>query len=377
MSFVLDAEQMQAKNTAHRFFAETVLVSDLRKLRDSNDALGYTPSVWREMGMLGFPGAAISPEEGGIGLGYVGLGVILEEGGRTLAASPLFATAALGATVLTLAASPSQRAQFSGAVASGEFILTLAFNEGRHHAPYDIQTAAKLEGDHYRLNGSKAYVIDGQIAERIIVTARADGACEGEILFLLVDRNAAGVTVEPVSLVDSRNTAHLTFQNVRIPRAARIGQDGQGQKLLEDVLDRASACLAAEMLGNIDELFKRTRQYVGEREQFGVKIGSFQALRHRLARMFTEIELTRSAVRAALVAIDTVSNELPSLVSIAKARANDTGQLVSNDAVQMHGGIGLTDEVDVGLFLKRLRVAAEMFGSSRYHRDRYASLVGY
>jgi acyl-CoA dehydrogenase len=375
MVFVLEPEQAQAKEMARRYYADAAPVGNLRALRDSSDALGYSVDVWRGMADLGFPAAGLSLDQGGVGLGHVGLGAILEEGGRTLAASPLFATAALAANAIALTGTLEQRDRMLPQIAAGELRLALAFEEGSSHAPFTIATVARQDGRDYLLDGRKLFVVDGHSADSIIVTATCAGT--QEFALFLVERQAAGVGVERLSMADSRNAAHVTLDSVRLPAAARLGAGGDARAVFEGVLDRGRACLAAEMLGSIVELFDRTLRYLGEREQFGVPIGSFQALKHRAAQMFVEIELTRSAVQAALAAIDADAADVAMLASLAKARANDTALLVSNEAIQMHGGIGVTDEMDFGLFLKRLRVAAQMLGSSSFHGDRYARLAGY
>ncbi len=375
MSLLLSPDQAQTKDMAERFFREIAPISEFRQLRDTKSDAGYLSDTWRQMRELGLPAAPIPEEASGIGIGYVGLGTILEASGRTLTASPLFSAAALGASAVMLGGPSPRRDAMLGQIACGASVLALAFNEGWHHAPDAITTRATWKGDHYLVDGRKTNVIDARSADRFIVTAR-DERNDGELIVLLVNKGAPGLKIEPVSLVDSRAMAHVTFNDVKVAGTERLDQGYRG-RFLDDLLDRAYACLAAEMLGGIDELFERTLRYVCDREQFGVKIGSFQALKHRLARLFIDIELTRSAIRAALSAIDAGSDELPRLASIAKARANDTALSMSAEAVQMHGGIAMTDDLDVGLFLKRLRVTIELFGSSRYHRDRYASLAGY
>ena len=193
----------------------------------------------------------------------------------------------------------------------------------------------------------------------------------------MLEKGAAGVTTTPLHTVDNRAAADISFEDVAVPLSAILGDIGEGWAVLDPVLDRARACLAAEMLGTATQAFTITLDYLKTRNQFGQLIGAFQALQHRAAKMFTELELTRSAVQAALDAIDAGAPDTASLCSLAKARANDTLHLVSNEMVQMHGGIGMTDVHDAGLYLKRARVAEALYGTSSYHRDRYARLGGY
>jgi len=378
MKLVLDQEQRQIKEAARRFFAERAPVAALRKLRDTRDAAGYSPQIWREMAAMGFAGAAIAAEHGGLGLGFATLGAILEEAGRNLCASPLLSTMA-GASALQLAGTAQQQAELLPAVAAGELTLALALEEGHHHVPFTVRTRARRTAEGYILDGAKTMVVDGHTAERLVVVARMSGEAtdaQGLSLFL-VERGAPGLSCVARRLIDSRGMAELTLDHVQVAATARLGAEGAAAAPLELVLDRLRACLAAEMLGGALELFERTIAYLKEREQFGVKIGSFQALKHRAAKMLVEIELTRSAVMAALSALDEGAAEAPQLASLAKARANDSYQLVSNEAVQMHGGVGVTDELDIGLFLKRSRVAIQGCGNSAWQRERYAALSGY
>jgi alkylation response protein AidB-like acyl-CoA dehydrogenase len=180
-----------------------------------------------------------------------------------------------------------------------------------------------------------------------------------------------------LQLMDSRNAARIELSRVQVPHAALLGEEGAAAAVLEQVLDRGRAGIAAEMLGGMQECFERTVAYLGQREQFGAPIGSFQALQHRAAHLFAELELTRSTVRAACAAVDSGDASLPLLASLAKARVNDGYEQITNEAVQMHGGIGTTDELDIGLFLKRARVCMQIFGDAAFHRDRYARLRGF
>ena len=233
--------------------------------------------------------------------------------------------------------------------------------------------------DGYCLSGSKQFVLDGHSAELLIVLARTSGHASdaaGLSLFA-VDGAAPGLLRRRLSLMDSRNAARIDFADVRIPADALLGNEGEAHTVLDQVLDRGRAGIGAEMLGGMQECFDRTVDYLKQREQFGALIGSFQALQHRAAHAHAEIELTRSAVRAACAAVDTGDGLLPCAASLAKARANDTWELVSNEAVQMHGGIGTTDALDIGLFLKRSRVAMQILGDAAFHRDRYARLRGF
>jgi len=348
-------------------------------LRDSNDKDGFDRKLWQEMAALGWAGIIIPEEFGGTGFGFTGLGVVLEETGRTLTASPLMSTALIGASALVLGGSAAHKKEILPAIAAGDWLMALAHEEGPHHSPYAIATKAKESDGGFVLSGKKNFVLDGHVADQLIVVARTSGrsgAREGLTLFL-VDSKTPGVKITRTLMADNRNAASIKFTGVKLARSAVLGQIDQGADILDPVLDRARIGLAAEMLGGIREAFERTVEYLKTRQQFGVLIGTFQALKHRAAEMFCEIELSVSVVLDALIAIDENRNDVPQLASLAKARLNDTYYLVSNEALQMHGGIGMTDEFDIGLFMKRARVAMASFGDASFHRDRYATLEGY
>lgn len=379
MALALNEEQRMLKDSARQFFQEKAPVEALRKLRDGKDALGYTPTLWQNMVELGWSAITIAENYGGLQFGYLGLGQIFEEAGHTLAASPLFASAVLGAATIELGGSEAQKNLWLPRIVAGEATFALALEEQNRHAPTSIATRAKRTATGFRLNGNKVFVLDGHSAGQLIVVARTSGNdndSKGISLFLVnsVDK---GIRRTRTLMMDSRNAARIDFSNVEVGNDALIGELDNGFAVLDQVLDRGRVILAAEMLGGCLEMFNRTLAYLKEREQFGVKIGSFQALKHRASIMFTEIELCKSVVLEALTAVDEKPQQLAKLASLAKARLNDTYQLVTNEATQMHGGIGVTDELDVGLFLKRCRVAMQIFGDSAFHRDRYASLHNY
>jgi alkylation response protein AidB-like acyl-CoA dehydrogenase len=379
MALVLDAETALVRETALDFFAKRSPVAALRKLRDDHDALGFSLPVWRQMGELGWAGFLVPEQYGGSAFGCLGLGQVMEAAGRSLVASPLLSTALIGASALDLAGSERQKAAELPALAKGERLVALALEEGAHHAPYRIATGATRTGSGFQLDGEKRFVLDGHIADLLIVAARTSGGA-GErrgITLFLVPGDAKGVRRTRTLMVDSRNAATIRFDGAEVSADGVLGDIDDGAAVLEPVLDRARAGLAAEMLGSAAEAFERTVQYLKERKQFGVPIGSFQALKHRAALLFCEIELARSAVTAALAALDAKANDASQLASLAKAKAGDAFFLAGNEGVQMHGGIGMTDEHEIGFFLKRARVAQAAFGDGAFHRDRYAALMGY
>jgi alkylation response protein AidB-like acyl-CoA dehydrogenase len=375
---VLSEEQTMLRDAAKSWVAEKSPVTAFRKMRDSGAENGFDPAVWRDMAEMGWTGILVPENYGGSGLGYLTLGLVLEETGRTLTASPLLSTA-VATTALLLAGTDAQKSAWLPKFAEGKAIGALAVDEGAHHAPEKIALKATKDGGGYKLSGKKSFVADGGAADVIVVAARTSGKpgdATGITLFLVLG-NAAGLTREKLKTVDSRGHANLTFKDVAIGADAVLGSVDQGGAVLESILDRARAATAAEMLGAAVQSFDVTLEYLKTRVQFGQVIGTFQALQHRAAKMFTDLELTRSCVEAALNAIDKNANDVGALCSLAKARASDTWHLVSNEMVQMHGGIGMTDAHDAGLYLKRARVAEAAFGGASYHRDRYARLMGY
>jgi alkylation response protein AidB-like acyl-CoA dehydrogenase len=373
---VLSEEQSMLRDAAKSWVSEKSPVTAFRKLRDSGNADGFDRAAWKEMAEMGWAGIIIPEELGGSGMGYLTLGLVLEETGRTLTVSPLLSTALTATTALLLAGNDAQKKEWLPKVAEGKAVATLAVDEGAHHAPEKIALAAKKSGSGYTLSGKKSFVLDGGVADLLIVAARTSGKAgdKSGITLLLVAGNAKGLTREKLKSVDSRGVANLTFDNVE---GTVLGSVDNGFDVLDATLDRARAGLAAEMLGAAAQSFETTLDYLKTRVQFGQVIGTFQALQHRAAKMFTDLELTRSCVEAALSAIDKNANDVPALCSLAKAKASELDHLVSNEMVQMHGGIGMTDVHDAGLYLKRARAAEASFGGASYHRDRYARLMGY
>lgn len=379
MALVLNEEQRLLQDTSREFLNNHAPVTSLRALRDDRDSKGYSTELWQQMAELGWTSIILPQDYGGLDFGFTGLGVIMEETGRTLTASPLLASAVIGASALLLGGNTSQKESLLPAIAAGELTLALALEESHHHRPNRIATRAQADGDDYIITGSKTFVLDGHSADRLLVVARTDGETgdTSGISLFLVDPDSEGLRRQRTGLMDSRNAANINFDRVRVSREAIVGEPGLGWAVLEPTLDRARVALAAEMLGSALEAFERTVAYLKEREQFGVKIGSFQALQHRAAHMQSRIELCRSVVLQALATVDESAEQLPLLASLAKAQLNELAKLVSNEAVQMHGGIGVTDELEIGFFLKRARATMQTFGDSGFHKNRYATLCGY
>jgi alkylation response protein AidB-like acyl-CoA dehydrogenase len=381
MSLVLNEDQVMLQESARAFCREQAPVAVLRQTRDSNNPDGYPHALWQAMAGLGWAGMTIPEEFGGFEFGYTGLGIVLEETGRTLVPTPLFSTVLLGATAINLAGSHAQKSALLPQVAAGEIILALALEEGPLHSPGRVAMTAVKTADGYILSGTKQFVLDAHVADKFLVVARTAGApadADGISVFVL-DAETPGIEVQKLHMVDHRNAANVRFNQVHLRAEALVGGEGQGGAVLERVLDIGRIGLAAEMLGGVQEVFERTVDYLQQRTQFGVQIGAFQALQHRAAIMYSEIELCRSLVRKAFSELDRgdAAEDIPALASMCKAKLSEVYELVSNEAVQMHGGIGMTDEFDIGFYLKRARVAQQMLGDAGFHRDRYAKLRGF
>lgn len=381
MTMILNEEQTMLKDSAKDFCTSSAPITQLRQLRDEENADGYDQGTWNAMVELGWAAIPWGEDHGGLAFGYKGLGVVTEESGRTLTASPLFASIWVGGTLINQGGADAQKAELLPRVAAGELKLALALEESHRHNPYNIATMATASGDGYTLSGKKTFVLDGHVADKLIVVARTAGdqvARAGLTLFL-VDRNAAGVTVTRTIMADSRNAANVVLDNVSVSADAVLGAVNGGADVLDPALDIARIGLSSEMLGGLQECFERTVAYLKERKQFGVAIGSFQALKHRAANMFCEIELSKSCVLEALTALDEGrdATEVAKLASLAKAKVGETYNLVSREGIQMHGGIGMTDEFEIGFFIKRAAVAEQTFGDVNFHRNRYGELEGY
>lgn len=375
---VLTEEQTMLRDAAKGWSSESAPVGALRKLRDGKSKQTFDPSAWKEMGEMGWAGVIVPEAHDGSAFGYLGLGLILEETGRTLAASPLLSTAMIAASALQLGGSDDQQKAWLPKIATGEAVASLAIDEGAHHAPARTALTATKGGASFVLNGTKTMVLDGEAADLLIVVARTGGKAgdtDGLTLFLVAG-DAAGVTRKHLSLMDSRGAAQIAFDGVEVGADAVLGEVDKGWAILEPVLDRAYAGVAAEMLGSASAAFDITLEYIKTRTQFGQVIGTFQALQHRAAKWFTDIETTRSCVEAALESLDAGADSR-ALASLAKAKASELVHLASNEMVQMHGGIGMTDAHDAGLYMKRARVTEALFGGASFHRDRYARLMGF
>ena len=373
MSLVLNEEQVMLKDSARDFLQSRAPVSHLRELRDSASTEGFSRELWSEMAEMGWPAILVPEQHGGLGYGYTGMGIVLEESGRTLTPSPLLSTALICTAAIVKAGSEDQCEAILPAVAAGEHLLALACDESAQHTPGVNGTEAARNGSTYRINGRKTVVVDGHFADTFIVSARTD---EGMSLFL-VPASAKGVHVEAYHVLDTHFAANVQFEQVEVEEKDLLGPLHGGQAILDYILDVGRVGVSAELLGLAQEAFERTIEYLKERKQFGVPIGSFQALQHRAAHLFGEIEMCKSLVLKVLNTLDEADDGDPELVSLTKAKLGETAHLATTEAIQMHGGIGMTDEFDIGFFLKRCEILENLFGDNYFHLDRFARQRGY
>lgn len=379
MPLVLNEEQEMLREAARGFLVEKAPVANLRKLRDERSETGYDQHLWKEMAEMGWAGILIDEEYGGADFGFVGAGVLAEEMGRTLTASPFLSTSVLAATALQKYGTDAQKQEYLPKIATGDLTSALAVDEHSKHGPLKTELKAEKSGNGFRLSGKKTFVSDGHVADKLIVAARTSGSAgdaDGISLFM-IDRQNAGIDVERTIMVDSRNAARIDFDNVEATGDDLLGEADNGYMALEGILSAGRAGLAAEMSGSSQQAFSMTVDYLKERKQFDQVIGTFQALQHRAAHLYAEIELVKSVVLKALQDLDENFGLAGITCSLAKAKAGEVAKLASQEAVQLHGGIGMTDEYDIGFYMKRIRVAQEMFGDGAFHMDKLAQMRGF
>jgi alkylation response protein AidB-like acyl-CoA dehydrogenase len=379
MALVLTEEQSMLRDSARGLISDKAPVSHLRGLRDAKDATGFSRELWKRFAEMGFSGLLVEEDFGGSGLGLVEAGVVMEEIGRTLMPSPFLSTAVLAASALSRGGSAAQKSEYLPKISAGSLIAALAVDEGAKHRPLRTALKAVRAGNGFRLSGAKALVVDGHVADLLIVAARTAGSAgetSGVTLFL-VDPAAKGIATERTIMVDAHNAARIDFDNVEVNADHVLGEVDRGFALLEGVLDIGRGAVASEMVGLSEEVFSRTVNYLKERKQFGKAIGEFQALQHRAAQLYIDIEITRAAVLKALQTLDGDFDRAANAVAVAKARAGTTATRAVQEGVQMHGGMGMTDQFDIGFFMKRARVCEELFGDANYHADQLARMRSY
>jgi alkylation response protein AidB-like acyl-CoA dehydrogenase len=372
-------DQAMLAETVTGFIADAgAIKAQLRKLRDTDDQAGYDPRLWQQFAEMGLTAILVSEADGGLGLGHVEAGIVLREIGRNLTPSPFLSTAVVGVTALG-AASDDLKGRYLPGVIAGTAVLALAIDEGAKHRPERIALSAERSGNGFRLSGRKDFVVHGATADALIVAARTSGSDsdrDGVTLFA-VPRDAAGLGHNAVRLVDSALASHVTFDAVEVDGGTVIGEVDGGRALLDQVLAAGRIGAAAELTGVGSGAFAITTAYLKTRKQFGKLIGEFQTLQHRAAHLYSELEIADAAVIKAQQLLDGGSVKADVMVSVAKAKASRATNLAVREGVQMHGGVGMTDEYDIGLFMKRDRALAEFLGDASYHADRVATLSGY
>ncbi len=375
-TLVLTAPQNMLARTAAELVQKHGGVDRQRQLRDEGGELAYSPDVWAEMADLGWLGIPFAEDHGGLGMGMAETVLITEAMGRGLAPEPYVSAVVLAGSVVADAGSAEQQAEWlSPLIDGGKRLAPALLEPGGRYRLERIDTQARANGGGWSLFGEKIQVVGGVGADGFLVPARV-GDDDGLTLFL-VPAGAAGLKVVAQRRVDSRNAAIVRLDGVSVGAGDVLGEIGGGSEALQRAVDRATVALCGEMLGLMTEAFERTIEYLKSRSQFGVLIGTFQALKHRAAKMFIEIELSRSTVMAAARALDAGDGDARLQVSNAKARCSDALILITNEALQMHGGIGMTDEHDIGLFMKRARALEFAFGDAAFHRQRFAQLRGF
>lgn len=363
---------------AHNWAQRDNPVRAFRDMRDGGHPNGFNAETFTTIAQMGWTGAIIPETYGGSDVGFASMGAVIEELGRTLVAAPLIGSAVGAASALILGGSDDQKGEWLPKIAGGEVIAALAIDESPRFAPSSITFRANAANGGFTLSGKKTLVHEGGAAHLLIVAARTSGDAgdDAGITLFAVPSSTSGITRHTRTLIDSRGYADITFDEVAVPASAVLGSVDDGRGLLNDVLDRTAAAVAAECFGLALQAFDTTLDYLKTRVQFGQVIGTFQALQHRAAKLFTDIQMARPCLEQALFALDQGTDDAPLMVSLAKATMNDLVHTVSRETIQMHGGIGMTDAHDAGFYLKRARVLEAAFGTSGYHRERYARLLG-
>lgn len=378
MNFELSADQNAILESAREFVKRELPVTRMRKMR--NDPAGFSRDTWRQMGELGWLGIAMPAEVGGFGGSFVDAAIILEQLGTTLVSEPFAECALVAGHALLFAGSPDQQARWLTPMLSGESVVALAWAEraGRFD-PARVQAHAEKHGDRWNLTGEKVWVLAGNAADQLVVSARTsgqDGDADGVSLFV-VDADGPGLVRQPLATMDGRRAAHVKME-CTLSSDRLLGTEGAGLTALSRALDVGAAAACSEGYGVMKTALWMTVDYLKTREQFGVKIGTFQALQHRAVDMFVETELGRSmAIMASIKVGEDDPTERRRAVSAAKVHLAQSGRLVTQQAIQLHGGIGITDEHDIGLYFKRMLVLATLWGDEEHHLARYAALPSF
>ncbi|MEH6702212.1 acyl-CoA dehydrogenase family protein [Parasphingorhabdus sp.] len=378
MPLYLNDDQKMLHDSAVEFMKGEAPVSHMREFRDKQCKDGFSHALWKQFAEMGFTGILIGEDEGGLGLGHVEAGVVLEEIGRNLTPSPFLTTAVAGVEALNAGGKALRDKYFPG-ILSGDTVLALAIDEGAKHRPDQISMAATREGNGFKLDGKKQFVVQGGSADMVLVAARTSGKAGDEkgLTLFAVDTNAKGLSTDNARLVDSAMAAHMQFDGVLVDADAVVGEVDDGDAILRRLLNAGRSGAAAETLGVGSGAMDITVEYIKGRSQFGSLIGSFQALQHRISHLYSEIEVARATVLKAQQLLDEGSASADLMVSVAKAKAGKATALSVKEGVQMHGGVGMTDEYDIGLYMKRDRALQEFMGDANYHTNLVAEMHGY
>ncbi len=374
-----DEDQAMLAETASQFMAEEGSIQkQLRHWRDRDCKDGFGHGLWEQMAELGFTGILIDEDNGGLGMGHVEAGIVLEEIGRNLTPSPFLTTSVLAATALGNG-SDDIKGRYLPGIVEGKAVYAVAIDEGAKHNPSRIKTRAEKSGNGFKLSGQKDFVIHGASADMLVVAARTSGADDDEdgITLFAVPKDAAGMSHDAVRLVDSSMATHTKFDGVELDGDAVIGEVDGGREILNKVLNAGRIGAAAEGVGVARGAMDMTVDYIKQRKQFGKLIGEFQALQHRASHLYSEVEIARAVVIKAQQLLDGDSEKAELMISAAKAKVAKAAGLAVREGVQMHGGIGMTDEYDIGLYMKRDRALQEFLGDVYYHANRVATLSGY
>lgn len=379
MPLYYNDDQTMLADSASQFMAEEgAIKKQLRHWRDAGCKDGFGHELWKQFGEMGFTGILVSEADGGLGMGHVEAGIVMEEIGRNLTPSPFLTSSVLAASALGQA-SDDLRGRYLPGLLTGDSVFAVAIDEGAKHRPERIKTRAEKSGNGFKLSGTKDFVIHGASADMIIVAARTSGSnddVDGITLFA-VPRDASGLSQDSVRLVDSSMATHMVLDSVELDGGAVIGEVDGGRDILNRMLNAGRIGAAAEGAGVARGAMDMTIDYLKQRKQFGKLIGEFQALQHRASHLYSEVEISRAAVIKAQQLLDGDAPSAELMVSVAKAKVGRTANLAVREGVQMHGGIGMTDEYDIGLYMKRDRALAEFLGDANYHAERVAQLSGY
>jgi len=379
MDFVLNDDQRMLVDTVTSFTKKESPVDRVRKIRELD--IGWDRNVWRHMGELGWLGVALPESVGGIGGSFVDAGLIIERLGTTLVPEPYIASVMVAGLTLARSGSDEQRGKYLPPMIEGKTSLALAHVEkDSRYDVADVTARAEKVGGDYKLSGKKEWVLNGQAADHILVSARTAGGQrdKGGVSLFVVDRGAPGVKIKTVSCMDSHKAAFVELDGVKVGKGALVGEEGAAVPILERAMDYGAASVCAEGSGIVQATLAMTREYMCQREQFGAKIGSFQALQHRLADVFVQVELCKGTAILAMIRADSDDEvERKRSVSAAKKQLSKGGFFVTRQGIQLHGGIGVTDEHDVGLFFKRMQIIAALYGDEEHHVQRFASLPSF